>query len=244
LYKLLLLLLRLCFGPFFPPPLHFYTVQFNMHKLSNLAGGVRHGWEIPFGNNRSQQHHNQPYQQQQRPPTHSSNAPAHLPLVAPITWCFNVPLNHNLTGPDPDQIIYSSQGATERWTFLKGTTPDDNTPNLLPVHRQNLENLSTLCTRMKSECQADAIVTVGRASNLAPLPGLQSTQTNNLVASVCVHSSQYDYVRKAREAVLNNSPITLVGIMIFVAFVIANQSSNLLPCPSIAPSLSMLMISS
>jgi hypothetical protein len=203
-----------------------------MHKLSNLAGGVRHGWEIPFGNNRSQQHHNQPpYQQQQQqrpPPTHSSNAPAHLPLVAPITWCFNVPLNHNLTGPDPDQIIYSSQGATERWTYPKGTTTDDdNSPNLLPVHRQNLDNLSALCTRMKAECQADAIVTVGRASNLAPLPGLQSTQTNNLVASVCVHSSQYDYVRKARETILNNSPITLVRVpKPSVSFFDANQLSN------------------
>lgn len=54
-------------------------------------------------------------------------------------------------------------------------------------------------------------MTSGRAAAMTPILGLQPTQSNNVVANVCVHGRDYDIVRKVREYILNNSPITMVG---------------------------------
>jgi hypothetical protein len=64
---------------------------------------------------------------------------------------------------------------------------------------------------MKPEFGVEAVVTIGRASNLAPVPGFQPTKTDNVVANVCVNGQNYDSVRRARELILNQSPITMVS---------------------------------
>jgi hypothetical protein len=189
-----------------------------MHKLTNFAGGVRHGWEMPFGVNRSQ-HHDMPRNPQYQRPPHTPTTPTQLPHATPISWCFKVPLNNTLIGPDPKQIIYASQGASERWTHQPGS-PDDTPTHLLPVHQQHLDDLRNLCARMKTELGVEAIVTLGRANTLAPMPSLQPTQTNNIVANVCVNGRDYDIVRRVREHILNQSPITMVSFEFLMAMTV------------------------
>jgi hypothetical protein len=183
-----------------------------MHKITNFAGGVRHGWEMPFGANRSQvpQPHpadlslNQAYKRPQAP-----TMPQQFPPGTPISLCFKVPFNNTLPGPETDRVIYSSRGALERWSQPAGS-PDDAPTHKLPVHVQHVDDLRARCSRMKAEHGVEATVTVGRARTIAPAPGLQPTPTNNVVANVCLHGPDYESARRAREALLNQSPITMV----------------------------------
>jgi hypothetical protein len=179
-----------------------------MHKITNFAGGVRHGWEMPFVN-RSQQHEmpmNGAYRKPQAGPAMQQHP---FPPGTPITLCFKVPLNNVLAGPDMALVIYSSPGASEKWSHPKDS-PEDTPTHRLPVHVQHVEDLRALCSRMTTEYGVEATVTVGRAANVAPVIGMQPTPTNNVVANVCLHGPDYERVRMAREALLNQSPITMV----------------------------------
>jgi hypothetical protein len=182
-----------------------------MHKLTNFAGGVRHGWEMPFGVNRSQQqHHDIPRNPQYQRSPHTPTTPTQLPPATPISWCFKVPLNNTLPGPNAKEILYASEGAQERWTHPQDSA-DDTPIHLLPVHQQHIEDLRSLCGRMKTELGVEAIVNVGRGSNVTGVPGLQPANGNNLVAIACVNGPDYDIVRRVREHILNQSPITMVS---------------------------------
>jgi hypothetical protein len=191
-----------------PSPPAALVVSSVMHKLTTFAGGVRHGWDsMPFGVNRSQQHHDLARSNAaayQRPsPVHQQ-----LPHTAPISWCFKVPFNNTLAGPEPSHIVYASKGARERWTHPAGQS--DIPTHRLPVHLEHIEALRSICSRIKTDLGVEATVAVGRATSLALVPGIQPTPTNNVVANVCLHGRDYDTVRRAREVVLNQSPITMV----------------------------------
>jgi hypothetical protein len=204
-----------------------------MHKLTNFAGGVRHGWDsMPFGANRQhpppqqQQHPSHehlprtnaanPYQrrpapQQGQQQAHQQLPPPQLPLLhaTPLSWCFTVPFNNTLAGPEPSHIVYASKGARERWTHPPGL-PETPPVHRLPVHQEHVEAVRAICSRIREETGVEAHVAVGRAASLAPVPGIQPTPSNNVVANVCVHGRDYEVVMRAREEVLNNSPITMV----------------------------------
>ncbi|KAF2668201.1 hypothetical protein BT63DRAFT_414230 [Microthyrium microscopicum] len=185
-----------------------------MQNLKTLAGGMRHGWDMQFGvrhqqpqsQHPHQQHHEMPrtqsYQRQQTPSI------TQLPPGVPMSWCFKVPFNNNLAGPEIEKVIYASNGAKERWSHPAGS-PEDTPTHRLPVHVQHIEDLQKLCSTMKEQANVEASVTVGRATSLGMVPGLPASQTNNVVANVCLHGPQFDQVRRARQHILNSSPITM-----------------------------------
>jgi hypothetical protein len=146
---------------------------------------------------------NSSFQRQQNPSISS------LPPGTPVSWCFKVPFNNTLPGPDVDLAIYSSRGAVERWTQLPDA-PEDAPIHSLPVHEQHLENLKIVCHSLKERSGVEAIVTVGKATALAPMAALQPSPTNNIIANVSLHGPGYDIVRRVRELILNGTPITLV----------------------------------
>jgi hypothetical protein len=178
-----------------------------MHKITHFAGGVRQ-WEMPFGVNRSQQH-DMPINHYKRPAANSIAQP--FPPGTPMSICFKVPFNNTLAGPEPAMIVYSSQGALERWTQSEDS-PEDTPTHRLPVHLQHVEELRARCARMKAEFGVDAAVTVGRATAPTPVPGLQSSPAKAVAVNVCLHGPDYESVRRAREAILNQSPITMVYV--------------------------------
>jgi hypothetical protein len=217
-----------------------------MHKITNFAGGVRHGWEIPFGGNRSQpqqgppqhdMHMNGPFKRPGAQPA-GVNVPGFMGFTAPgmpISHCFKVPFNNTLAGPEAQHVIYSSPGALERWSHPPGT-PEDTPIHRLPVHLQHVEELRARCTRLKTETGVEAAVTVGRAKNMSPLLGIQIAPSSNVVANVCLHGGDGEAVKKAREIILNQSPITLVCScpmfscsMCFELFANALQQSATIP---------------
>jgi hypothetical protein len=146
---------------------------------------------------------NGPMQQSQMPPF----GPA-----TPISYCFRVPLKNTLAGPDPNSIVFASAGATEKWTFKQEELNEEDAPEngLLPVHREHIEQLRNFCASLKAESNVEATVTVGKAATLGPVPGLSTASTSKIVTNVCLHGRDHEFVRKVKEVILNQSPITLV----------------------------------
>jgi hypothetical protein len=238
-----------------------------MHKLSNFTG--RSGWENTFGVNRSQHELNRtptfPQQLQpgqQRPtPTHSHSHPSapvlaqppQFPPATPISWCFKVPLNHALAGPDPTKVIYATQGASQRWTRPETNggagSDDESAPEdcLLPVHKEHIDDLRRRCARIEADSKVKAIVTVGRAATLGPVPFMPASSPASVAANVCLHGRDIEIVGEVREAILNGSPITLV-CCIPCSRVSGHQNltnnSNRPPCPLIEASFSRESIGS
>lgn len=132
--------------------------------------------------------------------------PGHL-----VNLSFNIPFASNLSGPDPDSVIYASPGAYARWTHPQPNNPDSPPPNHeLPVHARNVDNLRSLCKVITeaSNAQVQATVTSARPK---PVPGMQRGPLNTLVTNVCL-SGDSDLVYKMRAKILNETPITLVGL--------------------------------
>ncbi|KAG9952835.1 hypothetical protein KCU81_g3727, partial [Aureobasidium melanogenum] len=184
-----------------------------MHKISNFTGQARHGWDkmtpaMGFG----RPHH----QDMSMPPTNikrnmatqhqmqpNPQVPGHL-----VNLSFNIPFASNLSGPDPDSVIYASPGAYARWTHPQPNNPDSPPPNHeLPVHARNVDNLRSLCKVITeaSNAQVQATVTSARPK---PVPGMQRGPLNTLVTNVCL-SGDSDLVYKMRAKILNETPITL-----------------------------------
>lgn len=186
-----------------------------MHKISNITGSARHGWEkmtpsgMGFGLPR--QHHEVPPMPPQpvkraadgAPPIPRQTAPRHNPL----SLSFNVPFSSNLAGPEPEDIIHATPGAFAKWTHPEGT--EEGTPNhKLPIHAGNVENLRAACKTMSetSEGRLQATVT---SSEPRPIPGLQLGPLKALVTNVCL-SGDPELVRRMRGKILNDTPIALV----------------------------------
>ncbi|KAF1811646.1 hypothetical protein P152DRAFT_449927 [Eremomyces bilateralis CBS 781.70] len=206
-----------------------------MHKLQNFTGQARHGWErmtpsMPsFGMSRS---HNDaslnspmkrpgpqhpphsagplpPNATPTGPPPTAATAANRSPAPAPgtiITLSFNVPFHSNLAGPDPEEIIYSSPGAFERWTHADGTP--EGTPNhKLPIHAANVEHLRNMCRVLSDPSQGQLQATVV-SSEPKPIPGYQRGPLKALVTNVCLYG-ETEMVHGMRERILNDTPITL-----------------------------------
>lgn len=189
-----------------------------MHKIHNFTGQARHGWEKmtpAMGFGRPQSHE----PMMPTPPIKRSVGNAHQahnmspnPAVPghPVNLSFNVPFASNLAGPEPDTIVYASPMAYERWTHAK-EAPEGGFPNHeLPIHTFDVDKLRSICKVItdSSNGQIQATVT---SSKPKPVPGMQRGPLNTLVTNVCI-SGDSDMVYKMRARILNETPITLVGI--------------------------------
>ncbi|KAK2807860.1 hypothetical protein FQN50_005249 [Emmonsiellopsis sp. PD_5] len=177
-----------------------------MHKISNFTGQARHGWERmtpAFGMGRP--HAEIPSSQALRRP----HGPP--PITAPsggdttVNISFNVPFSSNLPGPDPEDILHSSSGATQRWTFPEGT-PEGTPIHKLPVHANNVETLRALCKSIAdtSGGRIEASVT---SAEPKVIPSMQR-RPQGLVSNVCI-SGDGEIVRKMRAKILKETPIAL-----------------------------------
>jgi hypothetical protein len=183
-----------------------------MHKISNFTGQARHGWEkmapaagFPFS---SRSNHEMPVPAPAKRPSTATSAP---PTIAPgtqVNLSFNVPFSSNLTGPDMDDIMWASPGATARWTHPEGAAEATPT-HKLPVHAQNVDNLRNLCREVTEQTEGRVQATVTSAES-KPLPGLQRGPLRALVTNVCL-SGESETVNAMRCKVLNSTPISLVG---------------------------------
>jgi len=180
----------------------------NMHKISNLTGSARHGWEkmapsAGFGFSRN---HEMPVQAPLKRPT-TANAPP--PVIQPgsqVNLSFNIPFNSNLAGPEVDEILYASPGATARWSAEESA--GDVPVHKLPVHTQNVDNLRALCRDITEQTDNRVAATVVSAES-KPLPGLQRGPLRALVTNVCL-SGELELVNQMRCKILNSTPISLV----------------------------------
>jgi hypothetical protein len=193
-----------------------------MHKLSNFTGQARHGWDkmtpaMGFGRphhqdmsmpstNMKRNMTNQQQQQQHTMQQPNPQVPGHL-----VNLSFNIPFASNLSGPDPDSVIYASPGAYARWTHPQNSTnPDSLPPNHeLPVHARNVDNLRSLC-KVITEASSGQIQATVTSAKPKPVPGMQRGPLNTLVTNVCL-SGDSDLVYKMRAKILNETPITLVS---------------------------------
>lgn len=188
-----------------------------MHKISNFTGQARHGWERmapTFGRPQQQP----PQQQQQQQPqdmnaSHSFRRPPVPPTIPTpptvdtlINLSFNVPFSSNLPGPDPEDVLHSSPGALQRWTFPDGT-PEGTPIHKLPVHASHVDALRKLCRQISESSggRIEATVTSTEPKALATL----QRRPQGLVTNVCV-SGENDVVHKMRAKILTETPFALV----------------------------------
>ncbi|KAL6245599.1 hypothetical protein RBB50_007598 [Rhinocladiella similis] len=179
-----------------------------MHKISNFTGQARHGWErmtpAAFGMSRFHQDMStpQPLRRPQGSPAIGSQSSADL---TPVNLSFNVPFASYLAGPDPDDILHSSPGAFQRWTF-PADTPEGTPIHQLPVHVQNEERLRSLCTYISDQSGSRVQATVTSSEPKAG-PALHR-KSQGLVTNVCI-SGEGDLVYKMRSKILNETPIMM-----------------------------------
>lgn len=186
-----------------------------MHKISNFTGQARHLMTPSMGFGMSSRPHpNQPDlslgpppPQQQAKRAFASPAPNAAVPGHPINLSFNVPFNSNLSGPEKEDVLYSSVNAFQKWTHPDGAA--DDTPNhALPVHTRHVEILRTLCREM-SENSGERVHATVTSSKPKPMTGMQRGPLTALVTNVCI-SGDSEVVHKFRAKILNETPITLV----------------------------------
>jgi hypothetical protein len=192
-----------------------------MHKISNFTGSAKHGWErmtpsMGFGMSRPHPQHDGGGMAPVPPPPGKRNIPGaavmnHNPIVPghPINLSFNIPFNSNLPGPDPEEILYSSTGAEQKWVHPDGGAEEDLPNHALPIHTRNVENLRALCQHL-SASHGDQIRATVTSAKPKPVPGMQRGPLTALVTNVCI-SGDADVVHKLRAKILNETPITLVS---------------------------------
>jgi hypothetical protein len=191
-----------------------------MHKISNFTGQARHGWERmtpAFGMSRPQTDMTNS-QSLRRPP----GAPPTTPPSggdSTVNLSFNVPFSSNLAGPDIEDVLHSSPGSLQRWTFPDGTA--EGTPiHKLPVHASNVEALRRLC-RQIGESSSGRIEATVTSSEPKAVQSLQR-RPQGLVTNVCI-SGDGETVHKMRAKILNETPIALVCYFL-------RPSNDLQPC--------------
>lgn len=181
-----------------------------MHKISNFTGQARHGWERmtpAFGMSRP--HADIPGNQSslRRPHGPTPQALTPTPPADPtVNLSFNVPFSSNLAGPDVEDVLHSSPGALQRWTFPEGT-PEETPIHQLPVHTNHVETLRRLCRHI-SESSGGRLEAMVTSSEPKTVPSLQR-RPQGLVTNVCL-SGDGETVRKMRAKILNETPISLV----------------------------------
>lgn len=187
-----------------------------MHKISNFTGQARHGWEkmtpsMGFGMSRPQHPQQQDFavapSATRRSVTGSSMSPNPAVPGHHINLSFNVPFNSNLSGPEKEEVLYSSTNAFQKWTHPEDAAED--TPNhALPVHTRNVEILRGLCKNM-SESHGETLQATVTSSKPKPVPGMQRGPLSALVTNVCI-SGDSEMVHKLRAKILKETPVTLV----------------------------------
>jgi hypothetical protein len=174
-----------------------------MHKISNFTA---HGWESmrPSTFGISRPHHDVAGRRPQLPPT--SLPSANVDSTANLS--FNVPFSSTLIGPEVDDVLHSSPGAFQKWTFPVGIDEATTPIHKLPVHSSNVENLRKLCMHISDQSggRIEAVVT---SSEPKATQALQR-RPHGLVTNVCV-SGDSDLVPKIRQKILNETPILLVS---------------------------------
>ncbi len=138
--------------------------------------------------------------------THPKNAPQSGPSIssphaadATIHCSFNVPIALDLAGPNTEDVLHATTDAVLRWTHPEDA-PDDVQVHELPVHVEALSTLGRLCRDL----------TVGPLPIEAYLSSLPAGNAKGgQVTTVCLSGSP-DLVHKSREAIFNDTPISLV----------------------------------
>lgn len=178
-----------------------------MHKITNFTGQARHGWDrmTPASFGISRPHTDISASQHLRRPQGPPTAPPQSPADSTVNLAFNIPFASNLPGPEPEDILHSSPGAFQRWTFPSGTADGTSVHNL-PIHANNIEALRNLC-RQISEQSGGRIEASVTSSELKPSQSLQR-RANGQVTNVCL-SGDGD-LHKMRAKILNETPIALV----------------------------------
>jgi hypothetical protein len=180
-----------------------------MHKITNFTGQARHGWDrmAPAAFGMSRPHAavstSQQLRRPQGPPT---GVPQPIVVDSTVNLAFNVPFASNLPAPEVEDILHSSPGALQRWTFPVGTA--ESTPtHKLPIHANNVEALRKLCRQISEQSggRLEASVT---SSELKASQSLQR-RPHGQVTNVCI-SGDGDLVNKMRAKILNETPISLV----------------------------------
>lgn len=200
-----------------PSPLPFASCPFPHHSLSKvmntIANSARSGWDrmtrapsIPFGGHRTNVNGIQPH-----PPPfkRATTAPLSSPIPAPhaqVTLSFNVPFNSDLAGPRRDEVVYASLGAFDRWISPEGS--DDKPVYDLPVHTQHRNHLEMLCEQITHKTNGSVRYFI-RSGLPKPVAGMPP-RAKAWVTNVCLRGP-YEVIGSARQAILNQSPISLVG---------------------------------
>ncbi|KAK3324263.1 hypothetical protein B0T19DRAFT_443684 [Cercophora scortea] len=116
---------------------------------------------------------------------------------APIHYSFNVPFASELAGPNTEDVLHATADAVCRWTHPEDA-PDDIPVYELPVHAQNLAQLRRMCkdiTQSQYPIEAHVISTTPK-------------HVKGQVTTVCL-SGAAELVYKAREQILNDTPLSL-----------------------------------
>ncbi|KAI9696278.1 MAG: hypothetical protein M1836_005831 [Candelina mexicana] len=182
-----------------------------MHKITNFTGSARHGWEkmapASFGMNR--QNADLPISQPIKRPTNPSTPISPVaPADTTVNLSFNVPFSSKLAGPELEEILHASPGASRRWLH-----PDDaaeGTPtHKLPVHANNVEALRRLCREVCDASMGRKLEAAVTSSEAKAIPSLQqAAPPKGLVTNVCL-SGDSDTVHKMRGKILNETPVAL-----------------------------------
>jgi len=125
-----------------------------------------------------------------------------------VTLSFNVPFNHRLAGPKPEDIIYATPGACARWTHPQDPSRQEP-PEIhdLPVHRQNVAQLQALLQQMEL---GSGVSTFLKSSITEPSNDINSPLLSGLVVTVSLHGEVHT-VKQLRARIFNDLPITLVS---------------------------------
>lgn len=133
------------------------------------------------------------------------------PVANPnVTLSFNVPFNHRLAGPKPEDVVYSTAGAFARWTHPPADSPnyvENAEVHDLPIHRQNVAQLQTLLQQMELQ---SGVSTFLKSSITEPNNDINSPLLSGLVVTVSLHGDIHT-VKLLRARILNELPITLVS---------------------------------
>ncbi|KAG9259254.1 uncharacterized protein F5Z01DRAFT_32963 [Emericellopsis atlantica] len=117
---------------------------------------------------------------------------------ATIHCSFQVPFASDLAGPNTEDILHATTDAVLRWTHPEDA-PDDVPVHDLPVHVNGVNTLERLCNGLTTG-------PLPIEAHVSTLPAGDGKGKQTTI--VCLSGSQ-DLVHKSREAIFNDTPISL-----------------------------------
>ncbi|KAI9893555.1 MAG: hypothetical protein M1814_006351 [Vezdaea aestivalis] len=176
-----------------------------MHKLGNITGTARHGWEKTF--RPGVPNVDMSMGSTVKRPMGSAPMTPVTPADTTVHLSFNVAFSSNLAGPDADDILHASPGALEKWLHPEGT-PEDTPTHKLPVHVQNVESLRNLCREMCESSGMRRLEASVTSAEPNALPVLTRRPLKGLITNVCLSGDQ-DLVQRSRARILTETPLEL-----------------------------------